>query len=69
MSFPSLPFISDYLKLSDYLGDVPTTDKVETIAAGLSLLGIGWAGYLGKSDLSDEQMIVSRFICGRVYLD
>ncbi|KZP28577.1 hypothetical protein FIBSPDRAFT_947410 [Athelia psychrophila] len=57
MSFPPLPFISDYLTLCDYLGGVPATDKVEAIAAGLSLLGIGWAGYLGKRELSDEQMI------------
>ncbi|KZP29723.1 hypothetical protein FIBSPDRAFT_946603 [Athelia psychrophila] len=56
MSFPSLPFISDYLTLSD-LGDVLATDKVGAIAAGLSLLGVGWAGYLGSMDLSDEEMI------------
>ncbi|KZP25475.1 hypothetical protein FIBSPDRAFT_950184 [Athelia psychrophila] len=57
MSFPSLPFISDYLTLSDYLGNVLATDKVGVIAVGLSLLGIGWAGYLGKMDLSNKQMI------------
>lgn len=68
MSFPSLPFISDYLTLSD-LGDVLATDKVGAIAAGLSLLGVGWAGYLGSMDLSDEEMIVSGFICDRVYLN
>lgn len=71
MSIPPLPFLSNYVTLSGYLGDVLAQDKVETkgaITSGLSLLAKGWAEYLGKRELRDNQMIVSSFIYGRVCL-
>lgn len=65
MSLPTLPILAEYQTLSTYLGDVLTTDRVETrgvIASGLNLLGIGWAEFLTRRDLRTDEMIVSGFL-------
>lgn len=69
---PRLPLISDYITLSELTGDLLVQNKVETrrvIASGLSLLARGWADYLSRRELRNEEIIVSHLIRDRMFLD